>query len=124
MSHLMSLMPLAALILFFVLPWKVALPFYLVLSVGSVIVHRKAREPQHWRPLIGKRAMIGSLAVVVSIKGSEAEVEYQGEIWQAASAQPLTNGQRVIIKDMNGLVLRVAPFPSPADNEQAMELKE
>ncbi len=124
MSHLISLMPLVALILFFILPWKVALLSYLVLSVGSVIVHRKATEPQRLRPIVGKRAMIGSRAVVVSSKGSAVEVEYQGEIWRAASAEPLTQGQQVIIKGMNGLVLRVAPLPSPADNEQSTGSKE
>lgn len=123
MSHLISLMPLVALSLFFILPWKVALPFYLFLSVGSVIIHRRANISQHWRPLIGKRAMIGSRAVVVTIRANEAEVEYRGEIWRATSAQPLTEGQQVIIKGINGLVLRVAPLPSPADNEQSVKLQ-
>jgi membrane protein implicated in regulation of membrane protease activity len=117
MSHLILLMPLVALSLFFILPWKVALPLYLFFSVGSVVIHRKAKEPQRWRPFIGRRAMIGSCAVVVRVKANEAEVEYQGEIWRAASTEPLTEDQRVIIEDVKGLILRVAPLSSPGDDE-------
>jgi membrane protein implicated in regulation of membrane protease activity len=46
---------------------------------------------------------------VVSLKGDEVEVDYQGEIWRAASSQTLRVGQKVMIEGVEGLVLRVKP---------------
>lgn len=110
-------MPLVALVLFFILPWRVSLPLYVFLSVGSFLLRRKVTQPQHWRPVIGKRAMIGDRALVVSVKGNEVEVAYHGEIWQAVSAQPLNPGQQVVINNVKGLILEVAPLPAPADDD-------
>ncbi len=117
MHHLLLLMPLVALVLFFIVPWRVALPLYLFLSVGSYFLRRKVTQPQHWRPVVGKRAMIGDRATVVSVKGNEVEVAYHGETWQAVSAQPLNPGQQVIINNVEGLTLEVAPLRVPADND-------
>ena len=52
--------------------------------------------------------MIGDRAVVVSVKGNEAEVEYQCETWRAVSPKTLNPGQQVVIEGVDGLTLRVA----------------
>ncbi len=109
MDALLVLLPILAVGTFFIMPWPYALVVCVVLVVGSVLLHRKAMEPQHNTPVIGKRAMIGSRAVVVSVQGTEAEVDYQGEMWRATSAKPLRQGQQVVIEDIVGLVLKVAP---------------
>ncbi len=110
-------MPLVALVLFFIVPWRVALPLYVFLSVGSYFLRRKVTQPQRWRPVIGKRAMIGDRATVVSVRGNEVEVAYHGETWQAVSARPLTPGQQVVINNMEGLILEVAPLRPPGAND-------
>jgi membrane-bound serine protease (ClpP class) len=109
MHQLLLLLPLVGLVLFLFLPWQEALPFYVIILVGSLVIYWKIIQAHRRRPIIGKRAMIGDRAVVVSTKGQEAEVDYQGEIWRAISSQPLQQGDQVIIKGVEGLMLRVAP---------------
>jgi membrane protein implicated in regulation of membrane protease activity len=119
MHHLLLFIPLLALFLFLWLPWKAALPGYLVLSVVSLVAYWKAIQALRQRPIMGRRAMVGDRAVVVKVQGSEVEVEYKGEIWSAVSAQPLEPGQQVTIEKAEGLTLHVNPSPKPADEGRA-----
>ncbi|MCB2184890.1 MAG: nodulation protein NfeD [Deltaproteobacteria bacterium] len=41
----------------------------------------------------------------------EGRVKVQGEIWRAESSEPLTKGQRVVVKALRDLTLVVAPAP-------------
>jgi len=106
-------LPLLGLVLFKFLPWRVALPLYLVTVAVSFGLLWKVTQAQRRRPIIGKRAMIGDQAVVVSVKGDEVWVDYQGEKWHAVSPKPLHQGQKVIIEGVERLTLRLAPLPSP-----------
>lgn len=117
MHHLLLFLPLLALILFYLLPWQVALPFYALILVGSIIGYWKALQAQRQPPAMGRRAMIGDRALVVKAEKGGLEVEYKGEIWNAVSPQPLQIGQMVIIEKVEGLILQVAPFPQPPDKE-------
>ena len=74
----------------------------------------KIIQAQRRRPLIGKRAMVGDPATVVSLEGNDVEVDYEGEIWRAVSSQALHQGQQVIIESVEGLTLRVVPL-KPGD---------
>ena len=114
MHHLLLFLPFLALILFYLLPWQVALPFYALILVGSIIGYWKALQAQRQPPVMGRRAMIGDRAVVVKAKKGKLEVEYKGEIWNAVSPQPLQIGQMVTIEKVEGLILRVASLPQPA----------
>lgn len=119
MHHLLLFLPLLALILFYLLPWQVALPFYALILVGSIIGYWKALQAQRQPPVMGRRAMIGDRAVVVKAEKGELEVEYKGEIWNAVSPQPLQPGQEVIIEKVEGLILQVAPLPQPLNKGRA-----
>ncbi len=110
MHHLLLLVVLFGWILFLYLSWQVALPVYVVAVVISLAVYWKITEARRKTPVIGKRAMIGGKALVARIKGDDIDVEYEGEIWRAVSPEPLHQGQRVIIKGVEGLVLKVVPF--------------
>ena len=117
MHHLLLFLPLLALILFYLLPWPCALPFYALILVGSIIAYWKALQAQRQPPVMGRRAMIGDRAVVVKAAKGGLEVEYKGEIWNAVSPQPLQLGHEVIIEKVEGLILQVAPLPQPATGE-------
>lgn len=121
MHHLLLFLPLLALILFYLIPWPVALPFYALILVGSIIAYWKALQAQRQPPVMGRKAMIGDQAIVVSAAKGEAEVEYQGEIWGAVSFQPLEPGQQVIIEGVEGLTLQVSPLPPPEKEERASQ---
>jgi membrane protein implicated in regulation of membrane protease activity len=111
MHHLLLLVLLLGWILFLFLSWQIALPLYVIGVIISLAIYWKIVLAQRRRPAIGKRAMIGDQAVVVSLKEGEAEVDYKGEIWRAVSTQPLRVDQSVIIEGVEGLILRVKPAP-------------
>jgi membrane protein implicated in regulation of membrane protease activity len=111
MHNVLLFLPLLAVGLFFILPWQAALPLYGLILIGSIIGYWKAFQAQRLPPVMGKRVMVGDQAVVVKAERDEAEVDYRGEIWKAASLQPLYRGQQVIIEKVEGLTLRVAPLP-------------
>jgi len=109
-------MPLIALLLFLLLPWPYALALYIPIASVSLLGYWKALQVQRRPPIVGTSAMIGEQAEVVTSKSEEVEVRYRGETWRAVSSQALQLGQAVVIEDIDGLTLRVAPFPQPADN--------
>ena len=109
-------MPLIALLLFLLLPWPYALALYVPIASVSLLGYWKTLQAQRQPPLVGIRAMIGGRAEVVSSKKGELEVHYRGETWRAVSSQALQHGQAVVIEDVDGLTLRVAPLSQPADN--------
>ncbi len=112
MHHLLLLLPLVGLVLFIYLVWQVALPLYVIVLIATLALYWKIIKAQRRTPVVGKRAMIGDPAVVVSVKEGQMEVDYQGEIWRAVSSQPLHVDQKVIIEGVEGLILRVAPSKS------------
>ncbi len=110
MHHLLLFLPLLALILFFYYPWRVALPVYLAILIGSFIVYWKAIQAQRRPAAMGATAMVGSHARVVKAEAGLIEVEYEGEIWRAVCSQPVLVDQTVRIDGVEGLTLRVAPL--------------
>jgi membrane protein implicated in regulation of membrane protease activity len=119
MHHLILLFPLFALILFMLFPLPAALPLYAIILLGSIIAYWKALQAQRQPPVMGKKVMIGEKATVVSATRKAVEVEYQGEVWNAASSQPLEPGQQVFIEGVEGLTLRVSKSPPPGKKEPA-----
>jgi membrane-bound serine protease (ClpP class) len=112
MHHLLLLVVVFGWILLLFLSWQLALPLYVIAVIISLMIYWKIIKAQRKAPVIGKRAMIGDQAVVVRVDGEDIEVEYEGEMWRAVSPEPLQKGQRVIIKGVEGLTLRVVPVAS------------
>jgi membrane-bound serine protease (ClpP class) len=117
MHHVLMAMPLLALVLFFFLPWPLALAFYIPTVAISMFAYWKVLQAMFKLPVTGKKAMLGDRAEVVDLDGVQLEVRYHGEIWHAISAEPLQPGQQVIIEDIEGLRLRVTPLARSATAE-------
>jgi membrane protein implicated in regulation of membrane protease activity len=110
MHHLLLLVVLLGWILFLFLTWQIALPLYVLAVIISLVVYGKVKGAQTKAPIIGERAMVGDHAVVARVDGDGVEVEYKGEIWRAISPDPLQQGQKVMIKAVEGLTLKVVPL--------------
>ncbi len=119
MHHLSLLLLLVALVLFLLFPWWVALPMCLPIFVLIALAYTKGRQAWRWRPKTGQESMIGSRAVVRSVRDDRVQVYYHGELWQAVSSQPLHERQAVVIEDVQGLTLHVAPVSEPGNEKQA-----
>ncbi len=63
------------------------------------------------RPVVsGRESMIGSTGTVVEWSGDSGRVRFQGEIWQARSADgAFAEGARVVVGEIEGLTLVVGP---------------
>ena len=111
MHHLLLLLPLLALGLFFVWPWQLAIVVFVPVAIISLVGYWKVLQATRRPAATGSKAMIGDQAVVLTVAEGEVEVDYEGEIWRAVSARPLHVGDRVIVEAVDGLTLRVAPSP-------------
>ena len=100
-----TVLPLASLALFLVLPIPVAAPLCIGI-IGAAWYARWAihRSVRFLPPLTGVESMAGRTAVVVAPLHPTGTIRYQGEVWRAASQMPLDEGAQVRI-------VRVERFP-------------
>ena len=107
MCHLVLLMPVIGLILFWILPFYTALPLYAIVAVGSGVIYYSIMKASHRPRKIGKENMIGRKAKVVQKINPLGQVIIDGEIWEAESDETLDKGEKVKIFAINGLMLKV-----------------
>ena len=62
------------------------------------------------RSVCGVSGMSDKLGEVKQWKKNEGKVVVNGELWQAVSEVPLLPGDRVVIKNVEGLTLEVDPW--------------
>lgn len=68
------------------------------------LVYRVLRK----KPTTGSEGMRGKRGVVLAVrKTTGLQVRVEGEIWQAISRQPLSKGDKIVVEEISGLVLRV-----------------
>ncbi len=113
MCHLILLLPLIGLPLFWLLPLSYALPLYLAIVFVSIFLYRLMMKAMR-RPLHDDfRSLIGSRAEVVSRLGSSQAAQYlvraRGELWSAYSADSLQLGEQVNIMATKGIGVIVEP---------------
>lgn len=108
MHHILLLLPILAIFLFFILPVVWALPLFLITLVLSLFAYWKALQALHQRAYSGLEHMVGERAVVET-DTPQLRVEYKGELWSARSDSPVSVGESVIIIRVNGLNLWVTP---------------
>lgn len=110
--HLLLGVPLVIAGLLIFLPWTTALPMALVLGIGTAViiyyVARTLREPI----VTGKEAMIGSVGEAVSDLAPTGLVRLGSELWVSEASEPISQGVRVQILEVQGAKLRVRPWRS------------
>jgi membrane protein implicated in regulation of membrane protease activity len=116
MWHLIIMLPIVGIIVFFLLRPGVAVPVYLVILLASGLVYWSLARAMRRRPKTGREGLIGATARVVSRvqPGTNAQylVRTQGELWGADSPDMLEAGEPVTITGIDGLKLRVQRITS------------
>jgi len=109
MCHLILLLPLLTLPLFWVVPLSVAVPAYgAVLIVSGGVYYLAVRAMR--RPVqTGREALLNSKGVIVGMDG-RISVRCHGELWTAECAEEVEAGDIVEIIGVEGLKLRVRPL--------------
>jgi membrane-bound serine protease (ClpP class) len=88
-------------------PWSIAV---VVVAAGV-----EAFEITLWRRLLrnrvrtGAEALAGMTAEVVDDLDPDGRVRVRGELWNASSARPVKAGERVVVRQVDGLRLQVEP---------------
>jgi membrane-bound serine protease (ClpP class) len=59
----------------------------------------------------GRGSIVGGTATAMQDFTGNGKVWLEGESWQAVSSAPVAKGQQVVVRAMEGLVLRVEPLP-------------
>ena len=112
MCHLILLLPLLALPLFWLVPMSIAVPVYaavLLLSGGIYFLAIRAmRQPVQ----TGVEALIHSTGEVLGKEGSLFRVRVRSEVWNAESTDNLRPGDYVEVVAVEGLRLKVRRFPA------------
>lgn len=119
MCHLILLLPVLAVPVFWLMPATQAIPLYLIIMVVSGLLYWYIARSLGKRPQTGRESLIGVAAEVVSKIGPAAHAQYlvraQGELWSADSSHALRTGEKVRIAAVDGIRL-VVRRDSPLDS--------
>jgi membrane-bound ClpP family serine protease len=107
MCHLLLLLPLVALPVFWIWPLAVAGPVYAgVVGVSGGVYYyafKAARKPV----VSGREELIDSIGEVVEQRPEDVLVRVHSELWSAQCAEPLQAGDRVQVLAVEALTLKV-----------------
>jgi membrane-bound ClpP family serine protease len=115
--HLMMIimaLPLLGIVFFFLFPFPESLIYYLSALAFSAFFYFLMFKVMRKPPVMGREAMVGSTAEVLSWENGSGTVSFHGEIWKARTKDHsnLTRGTKVKITGLKGLILMVSPFHS------------
>ncbi len=100
--------PLAALLLFYHLPFQTALLIYTAILIVAAFCYYVMFKSMRAKAKTGLVAMMGGEALVIEDIHTEGKVRFRDEIWTAtARGKKIAEGERVRILDAEGLVLIV-----------------
>jgi len=107
MCHLILMLPVLGLPVFWLWPLSEAVPTYGVILALSILVYvyviRAMRQPVE----TGAEQILRSIGKVIEVGANDSRVRVHSEIWRAASAERLKPGDQVEIIGIDGLKLRV-----------------
>ena len=122
MCHLIFLVPLAGIPLFWILPLEYALPINILLWITSGILGYKVVRAMMMPSRDGFKSLIGTEAMVVSMvnqSNGKYLVKAGHELWTARSNDTLRPGEKVRVAYLDGIKLMVARI----DTEKRRENK-
>ncbi len=112
MCHIVLLMPVFGLSVFWLWPLSVALPVYLGIAVLSGFIYFALLRAMHQPVKTGKEGLIGEIFETTGKLNPEGEVLVHGEIWKAVSSEKLKKGQMAEIVGIEGMILKVRRLSS------------
>ena len=108
MCHLIFLLPVVALPVWWLLPPTEAAAVYGMVLVASVTVYWLALKALHAPVMTGTAPLHGATGRVRRADGREGSVWVASELWSALSVDgPLTVGDEIEVVDVDGLTLEV-----------------
>lgn len=107
MCHLILILPVLGLAVFWLWPLPVAVPAYAVILVISLSIYYLIMQAMRRPVTTGAEEILRETGKVLEARGRKIRVRVRGEIWNAESTERLHAGDDVSITGLEGLVLRV-----------------
>ncbi len=92
-----------------------ALAVSIPIGIITVFLMSIALRARANKVVTGAQGLLGGIAVARTALSPLGKVFIHGEIWDAISSNPVLPGQSVIVRQVDGLQLRVDPVPSARD---------
>ncbi len=97
MCHVIFVLPLIGLVLFWLLPLEQALLYYSLILVVCAVLYWLMWKDMRRPATTGVEGMIGGSAEVIENGNRTLKIFFRGEIWDALSPEDLSVGERVEI---------------------------
>jgi membrane-bound serine protease (ClpP class) len=88
-----------------------ALAVSIPLGIITVFLMSIALKARANKVVTGVQGLIGEIGLTQSALSPQGKVFVHGELWDAVSSAAVPSGQRVIVREVDGLQLRVDPAP-------------
>jgi len=124
MCHLILLMPLVTIPIFWMAPLPVAIPVYGVILFLSVWLYYMIVKTMHTPVATGSEGLLQDTGEVVGKDGEHWYIRTHGELWDAESTAPLNCGDMVRVIDVDGLVLKVSPVENRQEASRSADASE
>jgi membrane protein implicated in regulation of membrane protease activity len=124
---ILLLLPIIGIVVFWLLPFPLAIPVYLVILLASGLMYWTIVRAMKKRSKNGVEALIGAEARVVSKLGPHDEAQYRvkvrGELWGANSRDNLKPDETVKVLSVKGFTLVVGKNTAekPSSREKQRE---
>ena len=102
---------LAVLLALLVLPTPWSIAVVIAAACFEVVELSIWRRTLGWRRKTGAEALVGMKAEAVSDLDPSGRVRVRGELWTADASSPARTGDQVVVTEVDGLRLKVAPAP-------------
>jgi membrane-bound serine protease (ClpP class) len=89
--------------------WPVVIAATATTALFFLFAIGKALQIQRSQVTTGKEGLVGckGIAIVDFNSNVEGNVKIEGEIWSAVSKRPITKGDKIVVKKVEGLQLEV-----------------
>ena len=110
MCHLIFFLPIFGLPVFWIFPFSIALPVYILIVGISMLLYYKIFQAMRAKLRNGQAAMLGKTGVVLQNIDPEGKIRYASEIWNAVTeGKKFLAGEKVVIRGFSyGLCVIVA----------------
>jgi membrane protein implicated in regulation of membrane protease activity len=112
MCHLVLLLPVIGLVVFWILPLPMAIVVYATILIVTALLYRAALLAMRCPVRTGSEGLIGETGRMIDISGGGKSALVHGEIWRVENPKPLNVGELVRVLAIHGLSLSVEPIRS------------
>lgn len=107
MCHIVLLLPLFSLPVFWLWPLSLALPVYLLILLLSVWMYYYVIAAMRRKIIVGPESLLHSRGQVVDASAGKLHVRVHSDLWGASTNEVLNSGDSIEVVGVDGLMLRV-----------------